>query len=80
MAIYVTFMRAAKALSSLHICASSPEPSALDIDNTIRTTIPCAGSNGDLSATSADSEYAGESQLHSEPLKQYLNLMCWLTW
>ena len=43
-------------MPSLHICAGSPEPSALD--NAISTTISCAGSNGDLIATYADSECA----------------------
>ena len=61
--ICVPFMREVKALSSLHICTGSPEPSALD--NTINTTTPCAGANRDLSDTYADSEYAGESYLHS---------------
>ena len=56
-------MREVKALSSLHICTGSPEPSALD--NTISTTTPCAGANSDSSDTYADSEYAGESHLHS---------------
>ena len=65
----VPFMRTVKALSCLHICAGSPEPSVLDIENTISTTIPRAGSNGDLSAIYADSEYAGESQLHSLSLR-----------
>ena len=63
LAISVLFMREMKALSSLHICTGSPEPLALD--NTISTTTPCAGANSDLSETYADSEYAGESHLHS---------------
>ena len=61
--ICVPFMREVKALSSLHICTGSPEPS--ELDNTISTTTPCAGVNSDLSDTYADSEYAGESYLHS---------------
>ena len=63
LAICVSFMREVKALSSLHFCTGSPEPSALD--NTISTTTPCAGANSDLIDTYADSEYAGESHLHS---------------
>ena len=63
LAICVPFMREVKALSSLHICTGSPEPSALD--NTISTTTPCAGAKSYLSDTYADSEYAGESHLHS---------------
>ena len=43
--------------------------------------IPCAGSNGDLSATYAASQYTWRvTTAQSEPLKQYLNLMCWLRW
>ena len=37
----------------------------LALDNTISTTTPFAGANSDLSDTYADSEYAGESHLHS---------------
>ena len=47
LAICVPFMQEVKALSNLHICTGSPEPSALD--NTISTTTPCAGANNDLS-------------------------------
>ena len=49
LAICVPFMREVKALSSLHICTGSPETSALD--NTIKTTTPCAGANSDYSDT-----------------------------
>ena len=63
LAICMPFMREVKALWSLHICTGSPEPSALD--KTRSTTTPCAGENSDLSDTYADSEYAGESYLHS---------------
>ena len=63
LAICVSFMREVKALPSLHICTGSPEPSAFD--NTISTTTPSVGANSDLSDTYVDSEYAGESHLHS---------------
>ena len=54
LAICVPFMRTAKALASLHIFASSPEPSTHD--NAIRTKLSCVGPNGDLIATHAGSE------------------------
>ena len=62
LAICVPFMRTAKAMASLHIFASSPEPSTHD--NAIRTKLSCVGPNGDLIATHAGSKCAGESHLH----------------
>ena len=79
LAIWVPFMQEVKALSSLHICTGSSEPSALD--NTRSTTTPCAGANSDLS----DMHICGQRVrwrvifAQSERLQQYLNLMCWLT-
>ena len=74
LALCVPIMREVKALSSLHICTGLPEPSALD--NTISTTTPCAGANIDLSETYADSEYAGESHLHSLSLCNSTLISC----
>ena len=54
MAIECHFVRAAKALASLHICTGLPKPSSL-------YKISCAALNGDLCAIHASSEYSGES-------------------
>ena len=61
-------------LMSRLICAGSPEHSALD--STISTTMPCAGSKGDVSATYADSENAGESHLRSLSLCNSILISC----
>ena len=54
MAIECHFVRAAKALASLHICTGLPKPSPL-------YKISCAALNGDLCAIHANSDYSGES-------------------